>query len=113
MVGLRWLLSLLRTCQPCDAQSTGPAQVCELFDNGAKNDAACLAIILMKDWPGMEDMLKSSLTTRVSPDELDGRASALMPARAPRTIVTDSDTLEFFDPGEQDYLSRGTDGEYR
>ena len=39
MVGLRWLLSLLRTCRPCDAQRTVLAQVRELLDKGANIEA--------------------------------------------------------------------------
>ena len=39
VVGLRWLLSLLRTEQPCDAQPPAPAQVKELLAKGAKLEA--------------------------------------------------------------------------
>ena len=39
VVGLRWLLSLLRTEQPCDAQPPAPAQVKELLAKGANTEA--------------------------------------------------------------------------
>ena len=39
VVCLRWLLRLLRTYQPCDAQPTAPPQVSELLEKGAKIEA--------------------------------------------------------------------------
>ena len=125
-----WKLSMLRTCQPCDGQPPGPAQVRELLAKGANTEAVdkdgltalylaalngheaatcslckggaaicvpALVAILKQDWPQMEDTLATCVTTKVPPDELGGRATALMPASAPRTIVrvSNSDKLEF------------------
>merc|ERR1712216_61141 len=48
-----------------------------------------LASILVEDWPEMEEILKSALITRVPPEQLKGITAALLPASAPRTVVSE------------------------
>ena len=70
----------------------------ELLAKGANIEALreplrSLADYLMQDWPEMEEILALSISSRVPPGELAGTASAYMPPRAPRTVVSKSEML--------------------